>query len=516
METTHVQQPMLMDINLSDIEVTSSNEIFRNEEAFSEQSLKEITESVRQNGIISPILVRITNNGHYILVAGERRFRASGFAGKKTIPAYIRPMTEEQAFDLQMIENLEREGVHPMKECMGYHHILQKDPKQKPNEIAQRFGKSETYVVQRLKLIDLVPAIQKAFVNNRISLSQALLLARMTPEIQNEYLKQRHWDNSYGTLDDLKRFINQEVIHSLNEALFDTEDADLLSKAGTCTLCPKRSGCSPTLFADVKGKDRCMDHNCFHAKTTAHLIKQITGLIQAGKDTVFIRSYNDPIEEILEVLDENQIKPLKEYNDFGDDKAGTKAKGYWISGSKVGTVSTIYLKAKAKGLDGTEKESTKVEIAKIQQRVKRSAELDGEKVYGKILEAMRKHSNLKATKKMITEEEAFAWFIVYDKAGFNTKRQLDRLLKIPSSPEKAFKCFSTLTSEQKGTMVRLVMMDQYGGNYPTNIYAAILRKVAEAYKDVPISEFEKEQTAIRTKREERAKERIKQAKQKGA
>ena len=511
----HVEQK-LADVNLSDIELSVTNqEIFRGSEDFTEETLKEMTESVRQNGVIAPILLRPVN-GHFVLVAGERRYWSSKYAGKQTIPACIREMTEQQAFDLQMIENLERKDVHPMRECVGYHHIL-KDPTQTPKEIALRFGKSESYVVQRLKLIDLVPAVRKPFEKNQITLTQAILLARLTAEIQHEYLNSHRWnDNKFGSLSDLQQFINRHVIHNLKDAPFDTEDATLIPKAGACSLCPKRSGCSPALFADIKGKDRCMDHQCFSAKIEAHQVRALIETIESGKEVVFIRAYSDPSEAIQQILDERSIKTLKEYDDFSGDKGGTKTIGFWVSGNNTGTITTIYLKAKAKGLNGTEPATAKVEIAKIQQRVSRGTELDQEKVYAKILDAMQKHPNLKATKKMITEEEAFAWYIIYDKAGYNGKRQIEKHLKVPKSPEKIFKFFSNLTSEQKGTLVRVVMMDQYGGNYPTHDHAILLRKVAEAYKDVPIAQFEKEQEEIRTKREDRAKQRIKLIKQEGA
>lgn len=260
-----------------------------------------------------------------------------------------------------------------------------------------------------------------------------------------------------------------------------------------------------------------MDHQCFDAKTEAHQVRHLTETIDSKKDIVFIQSYDQPLEIINQILEERGIKTLKLYHDFNDnDKKGTKVKGYWVSGNKIGTLSTIYLNNKAKALNGNEPTTAKVEISKIQKRVNRSAELDGEKVYAKILDAMHKHPNLKATKKMISEEEAFAWFVIYDKAGYNTKRKLDRILRVPTKLDKVFKFFSTLTTEQKGTLVRQVMMDQYAGNYPTHTHAILLRKVAEAYKDIPISEFEKEQQEIRTKREDRAKQRIKSIKLQGA
>lgn len=518
METTNVKSE-LAQINLSDIKLSTTNaEFFRTDAELSDRSLKEITESVRQNGVITPILLRKSTNGHYILIAGERRYRASLAAGATTIPAYIRSMTDQQAFDLQMIENLERKDVHPMKESLGYHHILNSDPKQTAKDIALRFGKSESYVVQRLKLVDLVASARKAFEKDQLTLSQALLLARLTTDIQKEYINAHRWnDNKFGNLSDLKEFINQHVIHNLTEASFDPEDETLLPKAGPCSLCPKRSGCSPALFADIKGKDRCMDHQCFDAKTEAHQVRHLTETIDSKKDIVFIQSYDQPLEIINQILEERGIKTLKLYHDFNDnDKKGTKVKGYWVSGNKIGTLSTIYLNNKAKALNGNEPTTAKVEISKIQKRVNRSAELDGEKVYAKILDAMHKHPNLKATKKMISEEEAFAWFVIYDKAGYNTKRKLDRILRVPTKLDKVFKFFSTLTTEQKGTLVRQVMMDQYAGNYPTHTHAILLRKVAEAYKDIPISEFEKEQQEIRTKREDRAKQRIKSIKLQGA
>jgi hypothetical protein len=219
-------------------------------------------------------------------------------------------------------------------------------------------------------------------------------------------------------------------------------------------------------------------------------------------------------------LKQYNLSPLKNYDDFTNhvSKGDVKTKGIWINTDQAGSIQHVCLKKKgsanAKSPDGTTSNSAiDEEIAGIKQRTKRAAELDDEKVYARILTSMQSHITQKEVPKNIsvipTPEWAALLFIVFDKAGYSLDKEFDKNIGITGKPEQVYEKLKNLSKESITYMVRRVMMANYGGNYPKNDYAFIIRKMAESYGDIPLVEYELEQQEKRTKREERAAQRIK-------
>jgi ParB family chromosome partitioning protein len=135
---------------------------------YDESAMQELIQSVKEKGILQPILVRPNGNG-FVLVCGERRYRASVAAGLTEIPTVIRHLSDDEALELQIIENLQRKDVHPMEEAVAFKSLL--DNKQKVHtleEIAARVGKSEFYVRQRMKLNALTKDWQEVFYSKKM------------------------------------------------------------------------------------------------------------------------------------------------------------------------------------------------------------------------------------------------------------------------------------------------------------------------------------------------------------
>jgi ParB/RepB/Spo0J family partition protein len=515
-----ISESKSLTIPLEAIEASATNRTFRKASEMSDDALKELAGSINQYGVIQPIVVRPhpEKDGMYLLICGERRFRASLLAGKTEIPAHIKDVSDEVALEMQAIENIERENIHPLNEAKGYRIMLENNNNLTAAELAQRFSKSETYILQRLKLNDLVKEFKKDFYEDKILLGHAVALARLTPADQRETRDEMTGNNgSFGSVKDLQEFIDSRITNSLSAAPFDKEDAMLLPKAGACLACAKRSGASPLLFAEIKEKDKCFDRACFFTKCEKFILNKTRELIETQPDIVFLRDYNDPADAVATVLADHKIKPLKEYEDFYQHNAGgekaQKLKGFWITGNKAGQLATVHLKKEAKHAPVTEKEGRKQQVEKIKVRMTRSKELDQEKVYAKILEALHKHPSQKKTfeKKLMPVEEVMLWYIVIDKAGFHLKGELHKYLGLSKeTPEKMFAALSELKPEEKAFILRKVMLDQYGGNYPASTYGHIIYKIATAYGDIDIAAFEKEQKEICTKREERAKGKIKE------
>lgn len=500
-------------LKLDVIIVSESNKTFRKPQRMTRTALQELIDSIKQVGVVQAITVRPDPlvAGQFIIVSGERRYRASKYAGKTEIPAYIRDVSEEVAEIMQITENIQREKVHELEEAEGYHMILERDATMTTAELARRCGKSETYVLQRLKLNDLVKEARKDFSLDAMSLGHAIIIARLTKEDQRQIVEEFSGRrNGYGTVAELQLHIEHNIVNSLSSAPFDKKDATLYPKAGACVTCPLRSGASPLLFSDIKQKDKCFNRECFFQKCGLHLVRKTREVIETQTDVVFLSGYGKVNEEVNKILTEYKITPLREYDDFstGEGK-GKEVEGLWISGRSAGKTEKVFLKKIVK--EAADQSPQKM-IEKIQDRIDRGKELDEEKVYAKILEAFTAHPSQKKTfsKKMLADEEIMLWYIIYDKASYSISDELARFIGLnKDTPEKLYTALKNLKPEEKAYILRRVIIDQYGGNQPRSSHGYIVKKIAAAYGDINIAAFEKEQSEICSKREVRARERIK-------
>ncbi|MDR2753102.1 MAG: ParB/RepB/Spo0J family partition protein [Oscillospiraceae bacterium] len=126
---------------------------------FDEAALAELSQSIAENGVLQPILVRPMPSGVYQIIAGERRWRAARMAGLSEIPAVIRELTDEQAMAAALIENLQRENLNPMEEALGYR-LLMDTFRLTQDDVAKRLGKSRSAVANALRLLRLPKEVQ--------------------------------------------------------------------------------------------------------------------------------------------------------------------------------------------------------------------------------------------------------------------------------------------------------------------------------------------------------------------
>ena len=245
------------ELKLSDIFPSRTNP--RSE--FEENSIRELSESIKQHGVLQPIIVReqVDRDNKYDLVCGERRYRASILAELETIPASIRELTDDEVFELQIIENLERKDVHPMDEAVAFKKMIDSG-KYTLEDIAAKVAKTETFIAQRLKLNDLIPELKEDFLKGEFGIGHAVLLSKIGEQDQKEIFddSKSQWNPGYGTIKELKDTIEGESF-DLDDAIFSLLDEELLPKAGACVFCPKNSASNPVLFPDEKDKDTCFD-----------------------------------------------------------------------------------------------------------------------------------------------------------------------------------------------------------------------------------------------------------------
>ena len=237
---------------------------------FDEAKLVELAGNIRQHGVLQLVLVRPLPNGEpdqFELVAGARRYRASKLAGRETIPASVRELTDTQCLELQLIENLQRADVHELDEARGYAALMQLQPDTYTVEtLAEKIGRSEKYVYARLRLMHLVDEIQEAFYTGKLTVAHAFEIARLQPDDQRRALAEcfpQHRTTAALlkdkkaeaiTVRELRQWIEREIHLDITNAPFDPQDETLLPAAGSCARCPKRTGNNPLLFPEVRQK----------------------------------------------------------------------------------------------------------------------------------------------------------------------------------------------------------------------------------------------------------------------
>lgn len=250
---------------------------------FSDEAIRELSESIRHQGLLQPITVRpiadVVNQNNepvYEIVCGARRFKAMQLIEADSVPSIIRDMTDAEALDAMIVENLQRKDVDPLEEAEAFSLLL--DQGQTVADLALRFGKSERYVRDRCKLNDLVPELREAFHQNKLPLSGAIMLARLPQEKQTEFAD----DNSFAaeadlsnickvTIDDVKDFIEDDM-PSLDKVSFlsvPEEQWNVKKQPRLCANCPLNSSCQLSLFPELAESAVCGDSECYQDKVDA-------------------------------------------------------------------------------------------------------------------------------------------------------------------------------------------------------------------------------------------------------
>jgi len=139
---------------------------------FSEDRLKELADSVREKGVIQPILVEESPGGGFLIVAGERRFRAAKLAGLDTVPVILRDFTEDEKLEIALIENLQREDLNPIEEATAFR-ILMETAELTQDELAKRLGMNRSTIANGLRLLKLESDIQQAISDGALSAGHA-------------------------------------------------------------------------------------------------------------------------------------------------------------------------------------------------------------------------------------------------------------------------------------------------------------------------------------------------------
>lgn len=155
---------------------------------FDDDALEELADSIATLGLIQPITVRKENDGKYIIISGERRWRATKLAGKKTIPAYIREADDRELHEMALVENIQRQDLNAMEIAISLQRLIDECGVTQ-EMVAQRVGKKRSTVANYLRLVQMCPEVQAALKGNLITMGHAKAIAAAPEEAQPSLVK---------------------------------------------------------------------------------------------------------------------------------------------------------------------------------------------------------------------------------------------------------------------------------------------------------------------------------------
>jgi len=159
-------------------------------QVFNDETIKEMADSIRQHGVLQPLLVRPLDNGKYELVAGERRLRAAVLAGLKKVPVVIREMEEPETWEAALIENLQRENLNPVDEAAAYREMMDRFGYTQ-EELARKIGKSRAYVANTVRLLNLPAEVKELVKTGQLTAGHARAILALKETEQQVALAQK-------------------------------------------------------------------------------------------------------------------------------------------------------------------------------------------------------------------------------------------------------------------------------------------------------------------------------------
>lgn len=499
------------ELKLSELVASSTNP--RTE--FEETSLNELAESIKAHGVLQPIIARVhpEDSKKYEVVCGERRFRASKLAKQKTIPVSIRELTDDEVFEIQIIENLERKDVHPMDEAIAFRRMLDSG-KYSMVDIAAKVAKNLTFVAQRLKLNDLIPELKEDFLKGEFGVGHAIMFARIDEQRQKEFHESlgSYYSPGYGSIKSVQEHLDRKNA-DLDKALFPLDDATLISEVGACVSCMKCAAANPVLFPEAD-ENFCYDTTCYGKKDLAFKIRELRRILDEKPETIVVKGWGFDNKEILEVVESYGISPLDErhYENYGSKN---KVQAFELRAFKC---TEVYLK---KSLDSDTsksedpKEHLKEEISKIKDRADRALELDREKIYIRAIKEITKDEErnqkmLNSGPLELCEKKALALAILSYADDNWIKKEYGEEIGYMNRHEQLNKIFSEeFLNKLIRHHIQRTLISETIADFGKSDRPAYMHAIFSHYFPSEIELFTLEQTAIAEKRIAKSDARIK-------
>jgi ParB family chromosome partitioning protein len=291
-----------------------------------DDEFKELVESIKQKGVINPILVRENkkNGKQFEVIAGERRFRAAKEVYKhyatndtKTIPSVVRNVDDREAFEIMTIENLQRKDITPLEEAKGFQKYVQIHGRdgEAVEELATRVGKSQSYIRRRVEIMALPKKITKAWSNGKIKFGHMEQLLRLKDNDElltsmfNDLVDENRWDEV--SVNDLKNWIDRETT-KLDNALFDKTE---------CEKCFHNSDVQKNMFGSgltcVPDAILCLKPSCFQEKQVDYFETnwKKTKAYKKNKTNAFLVHEDTDYRDFAQLMYNPEKKECKECNE---------------------------------------------------------------------------------------------------------------------------------------------------------------------------------------------------------
>lgn len=508
---------------------------------FDEASLAELSESIRQQGVLQPIGVRPIEDNRFEIVFGERRYRASLMAGLEDIPAVVMEISDEVAEEMAVTENLQRKDVTPIEEANAYQKLIDSG-RHDVQSLAVQFGKNESYIRTRLKFVSLMPEIAQLLEQDEITISVASEICRYGEDIQkevyNKHLKEGVQYNSWRGMkaSDVARNIERQYTTDLERYAFDKT---------LCLSCPHNTN-NMMLFCEG-GCGNCANRSCLAEMNASYLVEKalqfveqypsvslgyqdfnnnmlaVERLTAMGYEVEHLNTYATAYPETPVAPEKEEYDTTEEYEaaykeyeqDFSNymekcksihERIDTGELTFYICiGQKE--ITLCYMASAAANADmATEKQLSPVE--KLEQQDKRNKEIAVEKT---VADAKKQILDVDTSESKFTQdEEKMIYFFLLSSLrrehfgvfGIGEKKAYQHL-----EDEEKMNIIANLTAKQKAVIRRDFLIDNFKGAYGNNAAATLLLDFARKHMPDTLAEIESGYNEVYEKRHKRIEER---------
>ena len=510
---------------------------------FDEASLAELSESIRQQGVLQPIGVRPIENNRFEIVFGERRYRASLMAGLEDIPAVVMEISDEVAEEMAVTENLQRKDVTPIEEANAYQKLIDSG-RHDVQSLAVQFGKNEIYIRTRLKFVSLMPEIAQLLEQDEITISVASEICRYGEDIQKE-VYYKHLKDSDSMLYDCWRGLKAAEVAKFIERDFTTDLSRYAFDKTLCASCPHNTN-NMMLFCEG-GCGNCANRSCLAEMNASYLVEKAVQFVEQypsvslcyqdfnnnmiaverltamGYEVEHLNTYATPYPETPVAPEKEEYDTIEEYEeaykeyeqDFSNymekcksihERIDTGELTFYISiGQKE--ITLCYMASAAANADmATEKQLSPVE--KLEKQDKRNKEIAVEKT---VADAKKQILDVDTSESKFTQdEEKMIYFFLLSSLrrehfgvfGIGEKKAYQHL-----EDEEKMNIIANLTAKQKAVIRRDFLIDNFKGAYGNNATATLLLDFARKHMPDTLAEIESGYNEVYEKRHKRIEER---------
>lgn len=513
---------------------------------FDEASLAELSESIRQQGVLQPIGVRPIEDNRFEIVFGERRYRAALMAGLEEIPAIVMEISDETAEEMAVTENLQRKDVTPIEEANAYQKLIDSG-RHDVQSLAVQFGKNENYIRTRLKFVSLIPEIAQLLEQDEITISVATEICRYGEDIQrevyNKHLKEGIQYNSWRRMkaSDVARNIERQYTTDLDRYAFDKT---------LCLSCPHNTN-NMMLFCEG-GCGNCANRICLAEMNASYLTEKAVRLMEERPDLSLCHeshNYNETVVERLTAMGyevvsldyyakaypEQPEAPRKD--DYETDEEYEHAQseyeqdlnGYMEKCEEIRTRSeageiTLYFRIgnndivlcyiknstlAAVGADGTPQVQTLSPVEKLEKQDKRNKEIALEKTVEDIKKQILEVDM--SDRKFGQDEDKMIYFFLlpflrrehFEAVGISEEKTAYHHL----TDEEKMNIIANLTGKQKAIIRRDFLIANFKNASGSNATASLLLDFAEKHMPEELAAIKNGHNEVYEKRHQRIEEK---------